>query len=87
MAGPTVEGRGIRASRMAEGRCVKTIVCIRPIRRATDAATRLEVAAIRLVTEKREPRRPGSRRNFWEKKYVTQDLYDGQYRTWIAIAR
>jgi hypothetical protein len=59
------EGKGISASAIAERRCVKTIVLMRPICLDSDAATREEIAERMPVTKKRDPSEPVARENFW----------------------
>lgn len=57
-------GMPISARKMADGRCVKTIVLTLPNRLAILEATSMEPAAIMDVVKKSEPRRPSSRSNF-----------------------
>lgn len=47
--------------KMAEGKCVKTIVLRGPRRRAMGRATRLEMVAMMLVVKNRVPRYEGGR--------------------------
>lgn len=67
-------GIPISARKIAEGRCVKTIVLILPNRLAIEEARSMDPAAMMEVVKKREPRRPSSRLNFDLKNHVTQDL-------------
>jgi len=67
-------GMPMSARKMAEGRCVKTIVWMLPNRLAIEEARSMEPAAMMEVVKKREPRRPSSRLNFDLKNHVTQDL-------------
>lgn len=60
--------KGRRASAMAEGRCVKTMVRMRPMRLESEAAIRAEKAERRAAMEKTVPREEGGRWNLVEKK-------------------
>jgi len=68
------EGMGIKARKMAEGRCVKTIVLIFPNLFAIEEATSIDAAAMMLVVKKREPSIPSLRSNFFLKNQITQEL-------------
>lgn len=57
-------GTPMSARKMADGRCVKTIVLMLPNRLAMLEATSMEPAAMMEVVKNREPRRPSSRLNF-----------------------
>lgn len=70
----TESGMGMRARKIADGRCVKTIVWILPIRFAMEEARSMDIAAMIAVVKKREPRTPSLRWNFSWKKNVTQEL-------------
>ena len=59
---------GINERAIADGRCVKTMVLIRPIRLAREAATKDEIEDRMPATKNRVPRSPGCRLNFWLKK-------------------
>jgi hypothetical protein len=61
-------GTGIRERAIAEGRCVKTMVLTRPIRREREAAMMEEKAERRPVVKKREPSSPSGRLNLMWKK-------------------
>lgn len=67
-------GIPMSARNTAEGRCVKTMVWILPIRLAMEEASSMDAAAMMEVVKKREPRRPSSRPNFFLKYQVTQEL-------------
>jgi hypothetical protein len=67
-------GMPMSARKIAEGRCVKTIVWILPNRLAIDDARSMDPAAMMEVVKNREPRRPSSIWNFHLKNHVTQDL-------------
>lgn len=68
MARITLLGTGMRAKRIADGRCVKTIVLINPIRFDIEAAMRFDTEAKMFVTKKRVPSWPSGRPNFRVKK-------------------
>jgi len=61
MAIDTESGTGIRARKIADGRCVKTIVWMLPIRFAMEEARSMEIAAMIAVVKNREPRTPSLR--------------------------
>ena len=67
-------GIPMSARKIAEGRCVKTMVWILPILLAIEEASSIEAAAMMEVVKKREPRRPSSSWNFFLKYQVTQEL-------------
>ena len=58
------EGTGIIIRKMADGRCVNTMVRIRPIRLESDAATKEDIAERNAMTEKIVPSEPSSSENF-----------------------
>ena len=60
---PTLLGNGTSVRAMEAGTWVKTIVLMRPIRRARDEAARLEALLKMLRTKKRVPRKPSARWN------------------------
>jgi len=68
------DGIGIRQRAIADGRCVKTMVLIRPIRRESTTATRDETEERIAATKKRVPKSPSCSLNLRLKKYVTRDL-------------
>ena len=68
MARKRFEGRGMSARQMAEGRWVKTIVLMRPIRFDRDEATRLDAEVMMLVAKKSVPSCPSGRENLEVKK-------------------
>lgn len=68
LATPKVEGKGMSARKIAEGRWVKAMVLMLPIRRAREAATRLERLATKDVVKKVVPSVPSLRLNLVEKK-------------------
>ena len=70
IAKPTLPGSGTKARKIADGKCVKTIVFTRPIRFAMDEATRLEIELAMFVVKNRLPRVPSATANFRLKKYV-----------------
>lgn len=59
---------GINDRAMADGRCVNTIVLMRPIRLAREAATKDEIDDRMPATKNNVPRSPGCRPNVWLKK-------------------
>jgi hypothetical protein len=59
-----LDGMGIKARKTADGRWVNAIVLILPIRRARDAATRLDRAATSEVEKNVLPSVLSSRSNF-----------------------
>ena len=58
MAQPSELGIGISARQMADGKWVKTIVLMLPIRLAILAATSMEAAAMMLVLKNSDPNWP-----------------------------
>lgn len=68
-------GIGIKARNIDDGRCVKTIVLTFPNRLAMDEARSTEIAAIMLVTKKRDPSFPSSRLNLSWKYHTAQELH------------
>lgn len=68
------EGTGISARKIADGRCVKTIVRMLPMRFAMEEAISIEPAAMMLVVKKMEPSLPSGSENLRLKKYVIHDL-------------
>lgn len=67
-------GTGMRERKMEEGRCVKTIVLMLPIRFASEEATSIEPAVMKEVMKKMLPSFPSGRENLFLKKKVTHDL-------------
>ena len=61
-------GSGIRARKMAEGKCVKTMVLISPIRLASEDAARFEMEEIIFVVKNRVPSWPSGILNLRLKK-------------------
>ena len=64
----TLFGSGIKAKKIADGKCVNTIVLIRPIRFEMEDATRFEMEDMMLLTKNRVPSCPSGRANFRVKK-------------------
>ena len=69
-----LEGNGTSARKMEEGRWVKTMVWMLPMRLASEEARSMDTAAMQLVTKKMEPSFPSARLNLVWKKNVCQDL-------------
>ena len=61
-------GSGIRARNIAEGKCVKTMVFISPIRLASEEAARFEMEEMIFVAKKRVPSWPSGILNLRLKK-------------------
>lgn len=61
-------GSGIRARKMAEGKCVKTMVLISPIRLASEDAARFEMEEMMFVAKNRVPSWPSGILNLRLKK-------------------
>jgi hypothetical protein len=79
MAPDRDEGTGMRQRARADGRCVKTMVLMRPIRRESETATRDDTEERMPATKKRVPKSPSCSLNLRLKKYVTNELDDSQY--------
>lgn len=58
------DGTGMSARAIADGRCVKTMVRMRPMRLERDDATSEEIAERIPITKKIVPREPSSSPNF-----------------------
>lgn len=58
----------MRARKIAEGKWVKTMVLIRPIRLANEDAARFDIEDMMFVTKKRVPSWPSGRLNLRLKK-------------------
>ncbi len=65
---PTLLGSGIRDRKMAEGRCVSTMVLTKPIRFAIDDATRFDADEMIFVVKNRVPSVPSETENLRLKK-------------------
>lgn len=68
MAPDRDEGIGMRQRAIADGRCVKTMVLMRPIRRERETATRDETEERIPATKKRVPKSPSWSLNLRLKK-------------------
>lgn len=68
MAKTTLDGRGMSARKIDDGRCVKTIVFTLPIRLEIDEATSEEAEEMMLVVKKRVPSSPSAIPNLELKK-------------------
>jgi hypothetical protein len=78
MAPERDDGIGIRQRARADGRCVKTMVLMRPIRRESETATREDTEERIPATKKRVPKSPSCSLNLRLKKYVTKELDHNQ---------
>lgn len=68
MAKGREEGTGIRARKMADGRCVKTMVWTLPNRLAIEEARSIDIAEIIAVAKNKEPSLPSPKPNLsWKK--------------------
>ena len=67
-AKPVWLGNGIRERKMAEGKCVKTMVLISPIRLASEDAARFEMEETMFVAKNRVPSWPSEILNLRSKK-------------------
>lgn len=68
MAPDRVDGMGIRQRAIADGRCVKTMVLMRPMRRESETATRDDTEERMPAMKKRVPRSPSWSLNLRLKK-------------------
>ena len=85
MAPDSDDGIGMRQSARAEGRCVKTMVLMRPIRRESETATREDTEERIPATKKSVPKSPSCNLNLRLKKYVTKELDQSQKDVFKAI--